>query len=373
MKRISIAAAMLLFGLLTACGTQAASTPVSVPEPTVEAEAPSPIPTPEPETPAETPQEPAPEASILEEPEASVLEEPSEPAAEPEGPIDPETFFTDYLTEPSVEEMYQEVADQFQVLEYSDPDTGLTISYNLFVPAQAETEPCPMVMFIADSSVVGRDVAAPLYQGYGGIIWATASEQEKHPAYVLVPQYPEIIIDDNRGVTVTDYVEATARMVEAVASENNVDTDRIYATGQSMGCMTSLYLAAHHPDLFAAELFVSGQWQMDELQGLETQTFCYIAAGGDMKASAGQVDVMADLDSKGVDYSVSYDWDATQDDAAMEPMLRELLAQETAIHIGQFAAGTVTAANPKGMEHMASFDCAYKLDALRNWLFAQSK
>ena len=231
-----------------------------------------------------------------------------------------------------------------------------------------------MIMFIGDATCAGTDLQFSLSQGYGGTIWATESEQKKHPCYVLVPVFPEIIIEDNvQPPYVSDYVEAAARMVEAVAAENNVDTNRLYTTGQSMGCMTSLYLAANHPDLFAAELFVSGQWQMDELQGLETQTFFYIAAGGDMKASGGQADVMADLDSKGVPYSVSYDWDANLGDADMEETLRAEIAEGNSINFGQFAAGTVIEANNRGIEHMSSFDCAYKLDAVRAWLFAQSK
>jgi predicted peptidase len=324
---------------------------------------------------SEVPQ-PVPTPSAAAEIQESVVEEAT---AEGSSVEEPEAFslddlFKDYWEEPSVADMYAQVADQFQQKEYVDLESGLTISYNLYIPEQASSEPCPMVMFISDSSVVGTDVTAPLTQGYGGIIWATQTEQAKHPSYVLVPQYPEIIIDDNRGTTVTDYVEATARMVQAVAAENNVDEKRIYTTGQSMGCMTSLYLASAHPELFAAELFVSGQWQMEDLENLDTQTFCYVAAGGDPKASQGQADVMADLDTKGVSYNSSFDWDANLGDDDMEPVLRELLDSECAIHIGQFAAGTVVEANPdRGMEHLSSFDCAYKLDALRNWLFAQSK
>lgn len=140
-----------------------------------------------------------------------------------------------------------------------------------------------------------------------------------------------------------------------------------------MGCMTSLYLAAHYPDLFAAELFVSGQWEMDELQGLETQTFFYIAAGGDPKASEGQSNAMADFDSKGVSYSVSYNWDATLSDADMEDILRAEIDEGNSRNFGQFAAGSVLEANNRGIEHMSSFDCAYKLDAVRAWLFAQTK
>ena len=92
-----------------------------------------------------------------------------------------------------------------------------------------------------------------------------------------------------------------------------------------------------------------------------------------MKASGGQADVIADFDSKGVVYSTSYEWDANLGDADLEEALRAEIAEGNDRNFGQFAAGTVSEANPRGMEHMSSFDCAYKLDVLRAWLFAQSK
>ena len=322
--------------------------------------------------PTEAPEAPGSFTEVPEEPISESAEEAEASLAEPQG-VDQEAIFQDYLEEPPVAELYAEVAEQYTLMEYTDPETGLTVPYYLFVPEQADTEACPMVMFIGDATCTGSQTEYSLSQGYGGIVWAAESEQEKHPCFVLVPAFPETVIDDNNGETVTDYVNLTVRLVETVAGENNVDTDRIYATGQSMGCMTSLYLAANYPELFAAELFVSGQWNIEQLQGLETQTFFYIAAGGDPKASQGQANVMADLDSKGVPYSASYDWDAKLGDGEMEDALRAEIEEGNAINFGQFTAGTVMEANPRGMEHMSSFDCAYKLDAVRNWLFLQSK
>ena len=365
---------MLVSSLLAGCGNTATepSDPESLTTTSTnileESVTDAPLPSPSADIASESAMEEVPntvEASIVE--ETGSTEEPTEKFA-------PETLFQDYWDEPDVSEMYATVADKFELREYYDEESGLTIPYNFYIPKQAaKAEALPMVMFIGDATTVGTDTQRPLYQGYGGIIWAIESEQEKHPSYVLVPVYDETVIDDNSGAYISDYVEATARMVETVAKENNVDTDRIYTTGQSMGCMTSLYLAANHPDLFAAELFVSGQWDVSELQGLENQTFFYVAAGGDPKASAGQSNLMADFDSKGVDYSVSYDWDANLSDADMESTLRGIIGQETDRNFGQFAPGTVLTANPRGIEHMSSFDCVYKLDVLRNWLFAQSK
>lgn len=69
---------------------------------------------------------------------------------------------------------------------------ALKVPYNLYIPRNYDkTRTYPLVMFIADSSVVGRETTAPLTQGYGGLIWATAAEQAKHASFVLVPWRPD--------------------------------------------------------------------------------------------------------------------------------------------------------------------------------------
>ena len=77
--------------------------------------------------------------------------------------------------------------------------------------------------------------------------------------------------------------------------------------------------------------------------------------------------VTAMLMSKGI-YEISID-----DPADMEDILRAEIDEGNSRNFGQFAAGSVLEANNRGIEHMSSFDCAYKLDAVRAWLFAQTK
>ena len=44
-----------------------------------------------------------------------------------------------------------------------------------------------------------------------------------------------------------------------------------------------------------------------------------------------------------------------------------------AFHFISFTPGTVLAEEGKGMEHIESFDYAYKLQTVRDWLFEQKK
>ena len=274
--------------------------------------------------------------------------------------------------------MIDETVDKFTVDEYTDEETGLTVVCNVFVPETeaseeaGEAEPLPVVFFITDSSTVGRGAEASLTQGWGGLIWATEAEQEKHPCIVIVPTFDTVILDDHNGFVTSDYIGLMPRLVKAMAERYNGDMDRLYATGQSMGCMTWLLTAASEPDLFAAELFVDGQWDITTLKGLESQKFFYIAAGGDQKAVGGQDEVLAMLDEDEIDYTYAEGWDAQADAEELTALTEELLEEGLDINFIRWEPGTVLNGG-MGMEHMASFDYAYKLEAVRDWLFEQSK
>ncbi|MFG3407016.1 alpha/beta hydrolase-fold protein [Streptomyces sp. NPDC048142] len=248
--------------------------------------------------------------------------------------------------------------------------------YNLYLPTGYDSaKKYPLVLYIADSSLVGKDVTAPLSQ-YGALIWAGAGDQAEHESIVLVPEYPEVIIDDHGSYTTTDYVEVTRRLLDSVTGEYSVDPKRVYGTGQSMGCMTVMYLATKHPDLFAAEMFVSGQWDISELGNLAKEKFVYVAAGGDEKASAGQTEVQKMLKSDGVPYQTAT-WDATWSAAELQAAADKLFAAGDSTNFATFEKGTVlqvsgASAAPMGGEHMASFEPAYKIPALRDWLFEQT-
>ena len=174
----------------------------------------------------------------------------------------------------------QEALGKFKQLTFNDEQTGKTMEYNLLVPEGAEAgKKLPLVLFMADASTAGKEVTAPLTQGYGALEFASDRDQQKHPSFVLVPQYTDWAVQDDWSTTQT------------VCKEYNVDTNRLYTTGQSMGGMMSFYFNITHPDLFAASLFVSSQWDTSKMQDFGNKHFFYIVAGGDQKAYGGMQDL----------------------------------------------------------------------------------
>ena len=232
-------------------------------------------------------------------------------------------------------------ADRFEQIEYKDQETGLGVTYNLFLPVDYnENEKYPTVIFIADSSCVGDDATASLTQGRGALVWASDAWQSVNPSIVVVPSYPETILDDHNGYTTTEYVELTKRLIDAVSEEYAVDTNRIYGTGQSMGCMATLILASEYPDLYAACMFVDGQWDVNTLSGLEGQHFIYFAAEDDTNAYNGMQEVMGMFDEDAVSYTYEK-WDGTDSVDELSESAEALFEKETAANFISWASGTI--------------------------------
>ena len=265
----------------------------------------------------------------------------------------------------------KETLGKFKQFTFSDSQTGKTMEYNLLVPEGAEAgEKLPLVLFMADASTVGKEVTTPLTQGYGALEFASDRDQRLHPSFVLVPQYTDWAVQDDWSTT--DEVEMTIRLLDAVCKEYNVDTSRLYTTGQSMGGMMSFYFNITHPDLFAASLFVSSQWDTSKMQDFGKKHFFYIVAGGDQKASGGMQDLTKVLRENEARIE-SASWSAKLPAEQQERMAKELISRGSGINFIKWETGSVLPESGQGMEHMASFDYGYKIAAVRDWLFQQSK
>ena len=264
-----------------------------------------------------------------------------------------------------------ETLDKFQQFTFEDALTGRTMQYNLFVPEDYDgTEAYPLVLFMADASTVGKEVTAPLTQGYGALEFASERDQKLHPSFVLVPQYTAWAVQDDWSTT--DEVEMTIRLLETVCKEYTVDQNRLYTTGQSMGGMMSFYFNIEHPDLFAASLFVSSQWDTSKMKDFGGKHFFYIVAGGDQKASGGMRDLTQVLQEQGARID-SASWSAKLPAEEQEHLAQELIAKGGNINFIRWETGSVLPETGRAMEHMASFDYGYKIAVIRDWLFEQSR
>ena len=278
----------------------------------------------------------------------------------------------------SLDDMIAKYAGKFKQYDFNDDKTGLAMTYNLYLPDNYdEKKSYPMVIFIADASTVGQDTTAPLTQGYGGLVWASDAVQKASPCIVVVPQYSETVLDDHDGYTKTGYVDATKNLIDSLSSKYAVDKNRIYGTGQSMGCMIHLVLASQYPDLYAACMFVDGQWDISTLEPLTVQKFIYFAAQGDQRAYQGMSEVKAMFDGKKIPYGSAV-LNAKDSREAIDGAAKTVLDEGKNANFLEWQEGSVmpegqSAGGGMAGEHMYSFDHAYKVTTALAWILSQSK
>jgi predicted peptidase len=265
--------------------------------------------------------------------------------------------------------------DSFKQYSFTDSkDSSKVLHYNLFIPENySKNEKYPLMMFIGDGSTVGRE-KSPITRTVGGPIWATDTVQKKHKCFVLIPEYNELIIDDIKRFYISEYINVTIRLISQLQKDYNIDSNRIYSTGQSMGAMTTLYILANNPNLLAAGLIADGQWKIDELTGLVDATFTYFAAAGDHKAFTGQNEVKKYFDSKNIKYGSLDDINAKEKVDILNNETKKMYDLGYKQNFISFAKGTVISPNSvRKNEHMESFKYAYRIETVRDWIFSQVK
>lgn len=271
----------------------------------------------------------------------------------------------------TLQAMIKSVVPEFEQFEYTDAQTGITMKYNLYSPKnQVKDKKYPLVLFIADASTPGADATAPLTQGYGALVWATSESQAKNPCYVLVPQFSGVAVND--AYEHTKEVDAVINMLKSIVSDKNVDSERLYTTGQSMGGMISMYYNVTYPDVFAASIFVDCHWNKSTFDSLVEHKFVYFIAGDQGKAYQCLQPLEDACRKVGVNYTFAA-WSAKLPESRQSELAAVMLEKGAPINIFEFEPKTVLPADGKGSEHMYSFDYAYKITSVRDWLFKQKK
>jgi len=266
------------------------------------------------------------------------------------------------------------VVDDFLKLEYKDPKTGETLKYNLFVPKNYDkNKSYPMVLFIHDRGVTSTETDTTLIQGLGAVIWATPSEQAKHECFVLAPQYARATVNDNSETT--DDLDTTVSLINYLESQYSIDKNRLYTTGQSMGCMSSIALNIKYPDLFAASLLVAGQWDPTVVTPLAKDKLWIIVSEGDVKAFPGMNAITATLEKAGAKISKAT-WDGRASKAEFASDVSKMIAEGNDIKYTVLKKGTVVPAgltDDGGNNHRHTWQIAYTIEGIRDWLFTQRK
>jgi predicted peptidase len=266
------------------------------------------------------------------------------------------------------------VVDDFLQREYSDPETGDSIGYNLFIPKGYDPRKSyPLVLFMHDAGATSDIVTTTLVQGLGAISWASPQDQAKREAFVLAPQFASQVVNDQSEAT--SLLDTTINLVRKIAGEYAIDTNRLYATGQSGGAMMTIAMNIKYPDVFAASYLVAGQWDPAKVAPLAGHRMWVVVSEGDAKAYPTENAMMDVYEGQGARVSRTV-WDGTFSPAAFKAAFEKLDAEGNAINYVALKKGTVVPPGQEdspGANHVNTWRIAYTIDEIRDWIFRQKK
>ncbi|WP_405992278.1 alpha/beta hydrolase-fold protein [Streptomyces sp. NBC_00986] len=264
------------------------------------------------------------------------------------------------------------IVDDFRQFTFTDPATKRTLKYNLFIPEgydRDHSKSYPLVLFMHDASVVNVATKGPLVQGLGAVCWASPEDQARHEAFVLAPEYDSVVIDDTYKPS--PLFDATAHLVQALTKKYNLDEKRLYATGQSMGAMMTLGLNIKYPDLFGASFVVAGQWPADQAKPLAKKKLWIVVSQDDDKSYSGENAITKVVKEQGTAVGTAV-WNGRSTAAQFAADVRSLKAQKAPVNYASFKTGTVVPTGSTTSAHMATWQVAYTMPGIREWVMDQS-
>lgn len=264
-------------------------------------------------------------------------------------------------------------ADEFLSFTFEAADSGNKLMYNLYCPQVMEDgKVYPLVLFMHDAGSCSEDITAPLAQGNGATAWAEKRAQQRHACFVLAPRYPDKTANDEFEVTWE--ADATIELIHELVQTHPIDEKRIYGTGQSMGCMMLCELLLRNPGFFAGCFLVAGQWNPAFMGAVKNENLWILVSEMDEKAFPIMGECMGQVEKQGgrVVRGVLNAKDSLE---AQNAQVRKIARTGEHIFFTWFEKDSVLpeGENPfPGAYHVNTWTHAYNLEAIADWLFAQS-
>ena len=145
--------------------------------------------------------------------------------------------------------------------------SGGELKYRKLSPRTAGNgEPLPLIVFLHGSGERGDDNLAQLKHGLSFL--ASREGMQEFPATIIAPQCPKeerwtstLAKRPGAGIlnpTPSDAMRLTMELIDTIQLTDNIDPNRIYITGLSMGGFGTFDLIARRPKLFAAAVPLCG-------------------------------------------------------------------------------------------------------------------
>lgn len=266
--------------------------------------------------------------------------------------------------------MRNELFDRFAPGIFTDEENGLTMMYQLYMPENYEPEKnYPLILYWHGGGEKGVDNEKPLLTSLCGSIWASDTEQKKHPSFILVPQcVPNGDWIDPDTYVITEALETGWRLMFRILDQYSIDVERIYCTGFSMGGMAAWESTITYRDLFAATMIYAGQDSYEGIEQLKDHNIWVFHPEDDDKAMSGNAEIMDTLKAAGAKISKAV-WDGALRGEGAVSLAKQQILEGTNILYTQFLEGSIK----EPWVHVAGWRPACTNTEVRNWLFAQNR
>ena len=147
------------------------------------------------------------------------------------------------------------IAPLFKSAKYQD-GSGNVLPYRFFEPSLKANpgKKLPVILYLHGESECGTDNEIQLVTTECATIWIEPDHLAKNPVYVLAPQIPK----GSDWKTEPVYGNVLSLLKQFVAGHPDIDADRIYIVGFSMGGTGVWNMILKNPALFAAAMPISG-------------------------------------------------------------------------------------------------------------------
>jgi predicted peptidase len=270
-----------------------------------------------------------------------------------------------------------------------DDTRSAMLEYSIYLPKSflkpgGENKEYPLVVAITHSGTsYDGTCAATLTEQCIASIWSQPEEQALRECVVITPRYERTTMNDYWEHTYD--LENTYKLVEFLLSNKwnygnpnlpdradkvlKIDKKRVYATGWSMGAMSSLWLMAKHPKTFAAGLIIAGQQRPADVVDLAKQNVLIMTGTQDEKATPWNEKCVPVWEKAG--------GKVTRPAEKLDPSLifpvddQKKLNEQVNGYLGK--GGNITYLTFQGVDHMNSARKFFYIRSAREWLFKQVK
>jgi len=144
-----------------------------------------------------------------------------------------------------------------------------TLSYRLYIPQNYnESKSYPILLCLHGAGERGSDNDIHIVRHSLATAWAEPEIQKKNPTFILAPQCPKkkkwSYTDWNKGslnidtLAIGKEMRVVVNLLDALLNEFNIDKNRQYVTGLSMGGYGTWDIITRYPNRFAAAVPMSG-------------------------------------------------------------------------------------------------------------------